>query len=162
MNSIQIVEEFYRSWSFARQMTHEFIAGVPEEKWNFTPHPKYSPLSKQFRHMIWVTGLYRETLATRNMKATASKKSHYSGALTRAEIQAGLAVQDAALLEILESLKNQSLDGYEIQALGMTMGFTEFSHVILHHESNHHGLWSMYAALGGFQTPQSWVSSWGL
>jgi hypothetical protein len=162
MNSIQIIEEFERSYSFARQMTHDFIKAVPDDKWDFTPNLKYAPLCKQFRHMIWVTGLYRETMMTGNMKTCASKKSHYAGSLERNEILAGLTKQDELLLQALEHFKRRGIEDYQIQALGMTMGFTEFSHILLHHESNHHGMWSMYAAQADFPTPKSWKESWGM
>ncbi len=37
-----------------------------------------------------------------------------------------------------------------------------FLNVILQHEAIHHGQWSLYAALGGFETPPSWKMNWGL
>jgi hypothetical protein len=30
------------------------------------------------------------------------------------------------------------------------------------HEAIHHGQWSVYASLAGFDTPVSWRTSWGL
>lgn len=162
MQAKTVIEEFQRSWAFARQLTIDFIRCVPEAKWDFSPHEKYSPLCKQFRHMIWVTGLYRDALAGGEMKPCASKKTHYSGGLQRQEILRGLEHQDKLLLEVLRSLKDGDLEGYRVKAFGAEMGFTEFSHIMLHHESNHHGLWSFYAALGGFSTPKSWSDTWEL
>jgi uncharacterized damage-inducible protein DinB len=162
MESKGIIEEFERSWAFARQLTYDFVQAVPDAQWDYTPQAKYSPLSKQFRHMIWVTGLYRDALESKEMKPTSSKKTHYSGGLGREEILAGLKKQDQLLQQSLDSLKAAGLEGYSVKAFGAEMGFTEFTHIILHHESNHHGLWSMYASLGGFATPKSWADSWGL
>ena len=62
MHNKTILEEFERSWDFARQLTRDFVACVPEDRWDFTFDKKYSPLSKQFRHVIWVTGLYSNAL----------------------------------------------------------------------------------------------------
>lgn len=162
MDSKTIIEEFERSWAFARQLTHDFIQVVPADKWDCSPHPKYSALCKQFRHVIWVTGLYRDALASQELKSFETKKAHYAGGLGREEILAGLRQQDELLQELLTSLKQTGIEDYGVKAFGTTMGFTEFSHILLHHESNHHGLWSLYAALSGFPTPQSWKESWGL
>jgi len=58
MTDLAMIDEFIGSWKFIRGMTHQFVETVPSEHWNFAPHSEFSPLSKQFRHMIWVTGLY--------------------------------------------------------------------------------------------------------
>ena len=34
--------------------------------------------------------------------------------------------------------------------------------VISQHEAIHHGQWSFYATLGGFETPPGWKLNWGL
>jgi hypothetical protein len=162
MKMTDAIQEFERSWAFSRQMTYDFIEAVPEEKWNDSPHPRYSPLCKQFRHMIWVTGLYRDALASKEMKPMVSKKSHYGGGLQRQEILDGLKLQDRLLQETLQSIVQSGAEQHTVKAFGAEMGFTEFTHLLLQHESTHHGLWSLYAALAGFSTPKSWVENWGL
>src|SRR5262245_3364366 len=110
MNQSVIIDEFRRSWEFARQLTEDFVAAVPHERWGYSPHPRYAPLCKQFRHMIWVTGLYREALQRGDMQACSSKKTHYSGGLTRDEITAGMREQGRRLDETLGDLKNRNLE----------------------------------------------------
>jgi hypothetical protein len=33
---------------------------------------------------------------------------------------------------------------------------------VIQHEAIHHGQWSVYASLAGFETPLSWRNEWGL
>ncbi len=73
---------------------------------------------------------------------------------------AGLESKDHELRSILESLPNEG-DAYQVDFFGTLMSFNEFGHVLIEHEANHHGLWSMYAASAGFETPKSW-RAWGL
>lgn len=161
MKNETIVEEFKRSWDFARQLTCDYVAAVPNEFWNFTFSEKYAPLNKQFRHMIWVTGLYTDAFENRILDFS-KKKTWYSGGLERDEITIALKNSDQGLKAWLEKMRTGPLDEVSISAFGMNMGFTEFSHLLLHHESNHHGLWSVYAKQAGFETPKSWKESWGL
>jgi hypothetical protein len=37
-----------------------------------------------------------------------------------------------------------------------------FTWEFVQHEAIHHGQWSIYASLAGFDTPLSWRASWGL
>jgi hypothetical protein len=37
-----------------------------------------------------------------------------------------------------------------------------FTWEFVQHEAIHHGQWSIYASLAGFDTPLSWRVSWGL
>ena len=160
MNDL-IVEEFKRSWEFIRGMTYEFMEAVPEQHWDFSLDPSCSPLSKQFRHMVWVSGLYNASL--RNGKTDfATKKCGYDGALTKSELIVGLKKTDSDLDQILEKLRSEDLSKFQVLHCGLKMGFTEFTHVMIQHESLHHGMWSMYARKAGFSSPKSWKDNWGL
>lgn len=161
MKNLAIVEEFQRSWEFARQMTLDYVEAVPTKFWEYTFDAKYAPLNKQFRHMIWVTGLYTHALESRKLNLS-KKKSWYSGGLEREELTLALRSSDDKLKVWLQEMKTGALEDVTVSAFGMDMGFTEFSHLLLHHESNHHGLWSIYATKAGFETPKSWQESWGL
>lgn len=33
---------------------------------------------------------------------------------------------------------------------------------VIQHEAIHHGEWSVYASLAGFETPRLWKVNWGL
>ena len=111
--------------------------------------------------MIWVTGLYTKALET-GVLDMKTKKQNYSGGLERVELTEALKASDKPLKGVLAKMKAEPLEKVSIDAFGMKMGFTEYSHLLLHHESNHHGLWSVYATYGGFTTPKSWKESWGL
>lgn len=161
MANTEIINEFREIWKFSRGLTFKFIETVPDEKWQFTPHERYSPLHKQFRHMVWVSGLYNEALGSGTMRNCESKKEHYSGDLTRGNILAGLRLQDTQLDQVLERITADVMN-HKVEAFGLSMGFTEFTHVMLQHEAMHQGLWSLYAALGGFKTPKEWQENYGL
>jgi hypothetical protein len=45
---------------------------------------------------------------------------------------------------------------------GTPFTFAQFTWEFVQHEAIHHGQWSLYAALAGFETPLSWRTSWGL
>ncbi|MGZ3708070.1 MAG: hypothetical protein ACXWPM_04505, partial [Bdellovibrionota bacterium] len=83
------IDEFLSSWKFLRKMTSDFIEGVSEDRWEYSPHADYSPLCKQFRHMVWVSGLYNAALRDRKIDFS-KKKSSYSGNLERAQLLSGL------------------------------------------------------------------------
>jgi len=160
LNLKEIACELERSWNFSRGMTMDYVNCVPENFWNFTPHEKYSPLAKQFRHMIWVTGLYRDAIENQSMKPFSTKKTHYHGGLSKQEILEGFEKQNKEMIEALNRVKQH--DEYSVKAFGSQMSISEFGHVILQHESNHHGLWSLYAKIAGFSSPSSWSDNWGL
>lgn len=163
MNNAKLVYDFKKGWTFSRQMTIEFVKNVPKDKWNYSPNLKYSPLCKQFRHMIWVSGLYREALDSGKMDdSCATKKKHYSGDLDKIKILEGFFVEEQKMDATFNKLSETDLDKYYVKAWGEEMGFTEFSSVLIQHESTHQGLWSFYATIGGFETPKSWQENWGL
>ncbi len=162
MKNSEIIEEFKKSWEFSRSMTTEFLKELPEDKWDYSPHKKYSAICKQLRHMVWVSGLYNEALETGEMRDCETKKEHYSGDLSKTEILKGFKDQEQKLSKILEKLKSTDLDTHKVKAFGLEMGFVEFTHVMIQHESTHQGLWSFYATFGGFETPKSWQQNWGI
>jgi uncharacterized damage-inducible protein DinB len=159
--AVDQIEEFAGSWKFIRGMTHQFVESVPAQHWVSSPHPDYSSLAKQFRHIIWVTGLYTEAL--RNGKTDlALKKSNYAGSIDKSDIVRGLKDSDAKLEEILSALKSKDFSTYRIEHFGCSMTFGEYTHVIIQHESLHQGMWALYAKVAGFPTPKGWKENWEL
>jgi hypothetical protein len=155
------VGEFEGVYKYIRGMTKEFLRGVPSTKWNFSPHPRFAPLCKQARHIVCVQGVYNDGFLSR--KVDFSKKhSYYQGALDGEAILVALDKKTAECLNILAGLKQNGLRGFEIDFFGMKMGFGEYCQTIIQHESIHHGQWSLYAALGGFDTPKGWQENWEL
>ena len=49
---------------------------------------------------------------------------------------------------------------YTVQAFDD--GSALFTWEFVQHEAIHHGQWSIYASLAGFDTPLSWRTSWGM
>jgi hypothetical protein len=62
MTDPKLIDEFERSWKYICGMRDAFINGVPENRWQFSHHPKFAPLVKQFKHVIKVYGSYVERL----------------------------------------------------------------------------------------------------
>ena len=156
------IEAFLEDWKFVRgTLTREFVSAVPEEHWECAPYPGAQPLHKQFRHMVWCSGVYVEAFTTRTAD-WARKKTHYSGGLDRAELLAGLEEWDARLREALAGLPRDDLAGWRVDFMGESFGFDRYVRVLVQHESIHHGMWSVYARLAGFDTPLSWKLNWGL
>ncbi len=158
-----IIDDFVRSWEHARAMTYDFIDAVPASQWHFSPHPTCAPLAKQFRHMIWVSGCYNDGLEN-GVLDLSKKKTFYAGGLDRDEIVAGLRATDAELTRILRDVEATGVKDrrVELPFLGRAMRFGEFAAVVIRHESLHQGLWSLYARIGGFATPNSWQFNWDL
>lgn len=157
------IEDFETSWRFIRSMTYDFIEAVPASQWQFSPHPGCAALAKQFRHMVWLSGVYNDTLKNRTMDFS-KKKTFYSGGLEKAELVAALHAKDEELKQLLSEVESSGVNSCRVDMpfLGKAMRFAEFTNVIIQHESLHHGLWSLYARLGGFTTPESWLLNWGL
>jgi len=154
------IDTFLPSWQHARGLTRDFIEAVPEDRWAWAPHPRYGALNKQFRHMICVQGVYVDGL--RNRRADfATKHSHYDGTLARGDLLDGLARMDDALERVLEEIRAQGEERCFVEFYGRQPLGT-YLNTFLHHEALHHGQWSFYATLGGFETPESWKLNWGL
>ena len=100
-------------------------------------------------------GVYNAAMLTKKVEWSRGGE-HYSGPLTR-----------EALLAALEDMQRQflaSLDSVDA-AVPIHYGDTPFTfdnvlYEMVQHESIHHGQWSVYAAVAGFDTPKSWQTGW--
>jgi DinB superfamily len=166
------IDDFVRYSTVLHSLTADFVRAVPEDKWDFTPDPPgksgrrqaphrighgFAPFGKQVRHVVCVRGVYNAALATRKVD-WARKRDHYVGPLTRAGLLAALADKQRQLLATLETFDVDAL----IDWGGTPFSFALFTWEFVQHEAIHHGQWSIYASLAGFDTPLSWRASWGL
>ena len=166
------IDDFVRYSKVLHALTTDFVRAVPEDKWDFTPHPPgksgrapaahrigdgFAPFCKQLRHVICVRGVYNAALATRKVDWTR-KHEHYVGALTREALLAGLDEQQRHLLATLQTVDIAAPIDWD----GTRFTFALFTWEFVQHEAIHHGQWSLYASLAGFDTPLSWRRSWGL
>ncbi len=58
------IATFKAGWVHTRGMTFDFIAAVPEDRWEYSPHPRFAPLHKQIRHLVCVQGVYIDGIRT--------------------------------------------------------------------------------------------------
>ena len=154
------IDLFLPSWQHARELTYDFIACVPEDRWAWSPHTRYADFNKQVRHMVCVQGVYIDGLLHRESDF-GNKHSHYSGDLDRQNLTRALHDMDDSLAAALAEVRSAGEDDFTIDFYG-EQRLGSYLNVFLHHEALHHGQWSFYATLGGFQTPQSWRFNWGL
>jgi uncharacterized damage-inducible protein DinB len=154
------IDSFLPSWHHSRQLTHDFIAAVPEHRWVWLPHPRYGALNKQFRHVLCVQGVYVEGLRNRTAQFS-NKHSHYNGRLDGDALVEGLKQMDESMVAALDAIRRSGEDDYTIEFYG-TQRLGSYLNAFLHHEALHHGQWSFYATLGGFDTPPSWKLNWEL
>jgi hypothetical protein len=107
--------------------------------------------------VVCVRGVYNVALVTK--QADFSKKhDHYTGPLTREALRAALIDKHRDLLVTLKTIDTEA----PIDFFGNTYSFGDFAITVIQHEAIHHGQWSVYASLAGFETPLSWRSEWGL
>jgi len=166
------IDDFVRYSKVLHGLTADFARAVPDDKWDFTPDPPgqsgrapaphrigdgFAPFCKQLRHVVCVRGVYNAALATRRVEWTRKHK-HYLGPLTR---EALLAALDDNQREQLTTLETVDIDA-PIDWDGTPFTFALFTWEYVQHEAIHHGQWSIYASLAGFDTPLSWRASWGL
>lgn len=152
-----IIDDFRTRSEFLQTMTLDFVSGVPDAQWEFSPHPRFAPFCKQLRHVVCVRGVYNDALVTK--RADFSKKhAHYAGGLTRAELTAALVEKQDDLFRIIETI---DIDA-PIDVFGRAFSFGDFAYTMVQHEALHHGQWSIYASLAGFETPLIWRLQWGL
>jgi DinB family protein len=166
------IDEFARYSKVLHALTFDFVRAVPEDKWDFTPDPPgrsgrasalhrngngFAPFCKQLRHVVCVRGVYNAALASGRVDWTR-KREQYVGPLTREALLAALDDKQRDLLAILERLDIHA----PIDWGGTPFSFALFTWEFVQHEGIHHGQWSIYASLAGFDTPLSWRSSWGL
>jgi uncharacterized damage-inducible protein DinB len=160
MTDIEIIEQFEKSWFYNRQITMDFFEAVPAEKWDYSHHPKYATLAKQFSHMVRVYGVYIDGFL--NQSVDFSKKpEHYSGPLLKDPIREAFKTMDARYKDTFEVLKQRGISDFRLSFFGVNMSFTEYTHIIIQHECMHIGMWSTYAAFGEFELPDSWKNEWG-
>lgn len=160
MTTQNLIIEFEKTWFYTRGITTDFLDAIPEDKWHYSHHPKYAPLSKQFRHMTCVYGVYIDGFI--NQAVDFKKKhSHYSGPLDRISIKNDLTKKDNELKKVLSDLPQDQVKKFKLNFFGVNMSFSEYTHVLIQHECLHIGTWGNMAALGGFEVPKSWKSDWG-
>lgn len=166
-----LIDDFARYAGVLHRLTADFVRAVPESKWDFTPDPPartpapapqrigagFAPFSKQLRHVVCVRGVYNAALETKKVD-WSRKHEHYSGPLTKSALLAALDDKQRSLLAILPTVKLEVPIDWD----GTAFSFAAFAWEFVQHESIHHGQWSIYASLGGFDTPLSWRTSWGL
>ena len=167
-----LIEDFVRYSRLLHRLSVDFVLAVPDDKWDFTPDPPgesgrepalhrighgFAPFCKQLRHVVCVRGVYNAALATGRVD-WARKHDHYAGPLTRAALLAGLDDQQQRLLVTLETVDVDAAIDWD----GTPFSFALFTWEFVQHEAIHHGQWSIYASLAGFDTPVSWHASWGL
>jgi uncharacterized damage-inducible protein DinB len=153
-------------------LTADFVRAVPDDKWDFTPDPPekhgrasvphrigdgFAPFCKQLRHVVCVRGVYTAALVARKVD-WSRKHQHYVGPLTREALLAALNDKQQHLLATLETVDIDAPIDWD----GTPFTFALFTWEFVQHEAIHHGQWSVYASLAGFETPLSWRTSWGL
>jgi DinB superfamily len=166
-----LIDDFVRYSKVLHTLTADFVRAVPEDKWDFTPDPGesgrapaphrighgFAAFCKQVRHVVCVRGVYNAALATRKVDWTR-KHDHYVGPLTRGGLLAALDDKQRQLLATLATTDIDTLIDWD----GTPFSFAMFTWEFVQHEAIHHGQWSIYALLAGFDTPLSWRASWGL
>ncbi|MCA9631804.1 MAG: DinB family protein [Myxococcales bacterium] len=165
-------DAFARYCSVLHDLTVDFARAVPDDRWDFNPiapgqatRPAapgriakgFAPFNKQLRHVVCVRGVYAAALATGRVD-WSRKHDHYAGPLTREALLTALDAQQHALLAILRQVDLDRVIDWD----GSPFTFATFTWEYVQHEAIHHGQWSLYAALAGFDTPASWRSTWGL
>jgi hypothetical protein len=156
------IEHFRQNWNWLHRMTLDFVDAVPDEKWEFTPDPRgargrFGPFCIQLRHVIRVRGVYTAAMITKAADFSRSRE-HYVGPLTRNALREAAVNSHALFLATLETLHTE----VPIDFNGTPFSFDNFACEVVQHESIHHGQWSVYALLGGFETPRTWQTSWKL
>lgn len=117
-------------------------------------------LSKQFRHVTCVYGVYIEGFKNQNVDFS-KKHSHYAGPLQRDQIKLDLRKKDEQLKVVLNQMKEVGVEKFKLNFFGVNMTFTEYTHLLIQHECMHIGNWSNVAAIAEFELPKSWKSDWG-
>jgi uncharacterized damage-inducible protein DinB len=167
-----LIDDFARYSNVLHGLSVDFVRGVPDDKWDFAPDPPdkhgrvraphrigdgFAPFCKQLRHVVCVRGVYNAALATKRVDWTR-KHDHYAGPLTRDALLAALDDKQRELLAILQTVDLDVVIDWD----GTPFTLSLFTWEFVHHEAIHHGQWSVYASLAGFDTPLSWRLSWGL
>jgi hypothetical protein len=164
------IETFKGYFGWLHRMTVDFVEAVPDDKWDFSPDPPettrlkgvplrmgdgFAPFSKQLRHVVRCRSAYHEAMVTKKTDFGRSHE-HYTGPLTRDALLAALNEKQRQFLATLETLDTET----PIYFGKTPFNFDQFACEVVQHEAIHHGQWSVYASLAGFETPQSWRASW--
>lgn len=155
-----ILDSFARRWAHVNEMTLAFARIVPEAHWESTPHPGFAPFAKQLRHVVCVRGVYNDGLRTERIEF-GRKHSFYDGDLTRDGLLAALDRTNDDLLTLLADAPGDIV-APRIDFFGNKVSFADCLSGYVQHEAIHHGQWSLYAAHGGYPTPDLWRLQWGL
>lgn len=155
-----VLESFTRRWEHISSMTTAFATVIPDEFWEATPHSGFAPFSRQLRHVVCVRGVYNDGLRTKRMDFSR-KHDFYKGSLTRRELIDALSEKHAELLVLLAEVP-EDLDRPQIDFFGNQVSYLDYLYGYVQHEAIHHGQWSLYAAVAGYETPEPWRLQWGL
>ena len=151
------IDDFARYSQILHRMTVDFVRAVPDDKWTQRSGEGFAPFCEQVRHLVCVRGVYNAALATGKVD-WKRKHDHYSGPLTRDALLKALDDKQRQLLATLETVDIGAVIDWD----GTPFTFALFTWEFVQHEAIHHGQWSLFASLAGFDTPQSWRTSWGL
>src|SRR5215218_1654916 len=150
------IGDFARYTKALHGLTVDFVRGVPDKKWDFTPDPPekagrapaphrigngFAPFCKQLRHVVCVRGVYNAALAAGKVD-WARKHDHYVGRLTREDLLAALDEKYRQLLATLETIDGAATIDWD----GTPFTFAMFTWEFVQHEAIHHGQWSVYAS----------------
>ncbi|GAA4352632.1 hypothetical protein GCM10023087_21050 [Microbacterium rhizosphaerae] len=170
--SHMFVDDFAQHSKVLHIMTADFARAVPDERWDFTPVPPgssgrppaasrlgdgFGPFSKQLRHVVCVRGVHNDALATGKLD-WSKKHEHYTGPLEREPLLDALEHEQQELLSLLAEAHPEITIDWD----GFPFSLAMFAGDFVQHEAIHHGQWSVYAAVAGFDTPLSWRQSWKL
>jgi hypothetical protein len=131
---------------------------IKNDRWDFTPDAgRFGSYSRQLRHVVRGRGVYNAAMRTKQADWSASGE-HYGGPLTREALLTSLEEKQVEFLAMLQTVDVDVPIYYGDAAFT----FDNFLCEMIQHESIHHGQWSVYAALGNFETPRSWQTGWKL
>lgn len=104
--------------------------------------------------------LHRGTNHSTGRVDFSRKHAHYTGPLERAALRAALEAGHAALTAA--AAERVSDPSWRLDFFGMPASLPHLLTKVIQHEAIHHGEWSVYASLAGFETPRLWKVNWGL
>jgi len=156
----RLTDAFWRRWQHVNEMTWKFAEAVPDEHWEYSPREGFAPFNKQLRHVICVRGVYNDGLVSKNADFS-KKRAHYAGGLGQEDLLGALHGKHNELHEIIEELGGDPEEPV-IEFFGRKVSHSDFFYGYVQHEAIHHGQWSLYAALAGFDVPELWRVQWGL
>lgn len=155
------IDDFRDAWAHVRgQLTYDFAAAVPDASWREAPDATVAPFAKQLRHVVCVHGVYLTGLRDHTVDFRR-KHSYYRGPLDRAALVDALRAMDAETDSVLAELAPDE-ETFRLDFFGSDRSLGRYLATWIQHESLHHGQWSLYARLAGFETPPSWRLNWDL